>query len=90
MPINIYHQTDNDHERLAYLCEDDWDLSSQIFELENWLTAKSSAISKGSYIADIGFCIREQASGGGAVVTLKLMKMMTEIGMELYLSEYTN
>ncbi|PZO50086.1 MAG: hypothetical protein DCF15_16290 [Phormidesmis priestleyi] len=90
MPINIYHQTEDDCEPLVYLCADDWDLPSQIFELENWLTANISSILGSSYIADLGFHIREAASGGGAVVSLKLMKMMTSIGMELYLSEYPN
>jgi selenophosphate synthetase-related protein len=42
----------------------------------------------GKYIADIGFDIRKDASGGGAVINLKMIKILAKIGMEIYLSEY--
>jgi hypothetical protein len=47
-----------------------------------------SKLPKSSYVADVGFRVRTGATGGGAVVSLKLMEMMIAIGMELYLSEY--
>ena len=85
MPINIYK---DEYDQLTYLCEDEWQLPSQIDELANWLSNNSSKLPKSSYVADVGFRVRTGATGGGAVVSLKLMEMMIAIGMELYLSEY--
>ena len=36
----------------------------------------------------IGFTLREGASGGGAVMSRKLIAMLHEVGMEVYFSEY--
>ena len=38
----------------------------------------------------IGFDIRPDACGGGAVIDSKLMKIMADNGFDLYLSEYPN
>jgi hypothetical protein len=85
MSINIYK---DEYDQLTCLCEGEWELPFQIDELENWLSTNSSKLPKGSYVADVGFRVREGATGGGAVVSLKLMEMMIAIGMELSLSEY--
>lgn len=45
-------------------------------------------IPTGHYVADIGFAIRKDACGGGAVLSVKSMAIMVKIGMELYFSEY--
>ncbi|MBB6609548.1 hypothetical protein H7F15_00725 [Pontibacter sp. Tf4] len=86
MPINIYNKVD--FESIVYLCDDVWDLPSLIDSLENWLRKKGKNLPKGSYVADIGFDIRKDASGGGGVINSESMRIMGEIGMEVYFSEY--
>lgn len=88
MPINIYNQTNN--EKLDWLCEDVWDLPNQIHTLEKWLMTKGVLLPKSSYVADIGFDIRKDATGSGAVLNSETMKIMSDIGMDIYLSEYPN
>lgn len=86
MPINIY--IEENYERVVYLCEDTWDLPTQIDSLEKWLNTKGLLLPKGSYVADIGFDIRKDAAGGGAVLSSESMKIMGDIGMDVYFSEY--
>ncbi len=88
MPINIYKQNSTD--RIAWLCDDIWDLPNQISELEKWLIENSKNLPKAEYVIDIAFDIRPDATGGGSVISLELMKLMLEKGFELYLSEYPN
>ena len=88
MPINIYKQDSTD--KLAWLCEDIWDLPNQISQLEDWLKNNSDNLVKSGYIIDIGFDIRPNATGGGAVISSEMMKIMNEKGFELFLSEYPN
>jgi hypothetical protein len=88
MPINIYNQTN--FEKLDLLCDDVWDLPNQIGTLEKWVKTKGILLPKSSYVADIGFDIRKDATGGGAVLNSETMKIMSEIGMDIFLSEYPN
>lgn len=88
MPINIYNQTN--HEKLDWLCNDVWDLPNQIDSLEKWVKTKRILLPKSSYVADIGFDIRKDATGGGAVLNSETMKIMSDIGMDIFLSEYPN
>jgi len=88
MPINIY--TENSGARIAWLCDDIWDLSNQIAELEKWLTENCKTLPVKDYVIDIGFDVRPNANGGGAVISSKLMKLMADKGFDLYLSEYPN
>ncbi|BET65457.1 hypothetical protein ASA1KI_03750 [Opitutales bacterium ASA1] len=86
MPVAIYRRepmTD-----IAVLCDDVWDLPSQIAELEVWLVTAAEKISPGDYVADVGFKIRRSASGGGASLSPATMKVMAELGITLFLSEY--
>jgi hypothetical protein len=86
MPVNIYvYKT---KEKIKHLCEGNWSLPNQVWELESWLIKNYKSIPKGEYVADIGFGIRKDASGGGAVLSKDTMKIMSDIGMDLYLSEY--
>ena len=85
MPINIYN---NDKDRkVAWLCEDDWGIASQIFELEKWLIFNLAKLQKANYTADIGY-VGNKDAGGSSIMTLKLMEMLTSIGREVWLSEY--
>ncbi len=91
MPIRITNHTNAKEgekgEELDWLCDDSWRLPDQLEAFEKWLVENKS-IQKGSYSADIGFSPREDAFGGGGVVSLKSMEIMLSIGMELWLSEY--
>ena len=86
MPINIYEFKTKDV--IKYLCEETWSLPNQVEELETWLIENYKKIPKGEYVADIGFEIRKNASGGGAVLSKETMKIIVELGIDLYLSEY--
>lgn len=88
MPINIYKQDSTD--KIAWLCEDIWDLPNQISELEDWLKNNTDNLPKSDYVIDIGFDIRPNAAGGGAVINSEMLKIMSEKGFELFLSEYPN
>lgn len=87
MPIRIFAE-DSLATTLHYLCEDIWNLPEQMAGLELWLADNKCSFSPGSYVADIGFKIREDASGGGAALTSKMMRDLSELGMSLHLSEY--
>ncbi|WP_298561184.1 hypothetical protein [uncultured Aliiroseovarius sp.] len=92
MPVNIYEEIGSDDgleiKDIAFLCEDLWDLPKQIYALENWICEKGQNLPKSNYVADVGFSIRSNASGGGATVSPNTLGVMGRIGMALYLSEY--
>jgi hypothetical protein len=87
MPITIYVDDDSKRE-VAWLCEDDWQLSSQIAALGAWLGGNDAKIPQGRYIADIGFSVRPDATGGGATISPDMMRHMADLGISLFLSEY--
>lgn len=87
MPINIYSEDDS-QERVAWLCDDCWRLPDQIDALEAWLAEHKTQLRPGRYVADVGFMIRPEACGGGAVISPEMMGAMAALGMSLYLSEY--
>lgn len=86
MPINIYIL--ETFEKVDWLCEEIWDLPTQIDALETWLDKKGKDLEPNKYVADIGFDIRKDASGGGGVLNSKSMEIMGRIKMDLYFSEY--
>ena len=86
MSINIFK--DESYETIALISENNWDLPNQIDDFEKWLFSIGKNLPKGKYVADIGFDIRKEANGGGAIINLKMIKILAEIGMEVYLSEY--
>lgn len=88
MPIKITQSLEADEKELAWLCDEVWDLISQIKTFEEWANTNKNKLEKGTYAADIGFSPREGAAGSGARISLSLMKAMTDLGMEIYLSEY--
>ena len=85
MPIRISNS--DTREEIAWLCDDAWDLPSQIDELDRWLKEKNE-LKNHDYIADLGFSPRSDAAGGGAVITTDMMQRMVRLGIDLYLSEY--
>ncbi len=92
MPINLIDYTQaKEGDRgisIGHLCEEAWDMPTQITALECWLKKNRNKIIKGSYVADVGYSPREGALGGGVALTIDTMNIMVAIGMELYLSEY--
>lgn len=86
MPINIYIQ--ETFEKVDWLCEGIWDLPTQIDALQTWLDKKGKDLEPSKYVADIGFDIRKDASGGGGVLNSKSMEIMGRIKMDVYFSEY--
>ncbi|WP_409525167.1 hypothetical protein [Nitrincola sp. MINF-07-Sa-05] len=90
MPIKITEYAsaeDKKGKALDWLCDASWRLPDQLEAFEKWLN-ENSTLPKGFYAADIAFSPREDAFGGGGVVSLISMNIMLSIGMELYLSEY--
>ena len=65
-----------------------WRLPDQVEVLEEWLRENASGIVAGRYVADIGFTLREDTSGGGAAISPEMVRTMAECGMSLFLSEY--
>ena len=86
MPIYIKYEQSN--EKIAHLAKDHWELPIQIEELESWLFENPLDLSPSKYIADVGFSIRENACGGGAILSPEAMAIMGELDIKLYLSEY--
>ena len=86
MPISIYNSINDD--KIKYLSANIWDLPSQILALQEWLEKEGTKLEKGKYVADIGFDVRKDATGGGGIINSKMIAILAEIGMEIYLSEY--
>lgn len=86
--VPIYIKCDESNRQIAHLAKENWDLPTQIMKLEDWLLQSHSNLSQSNYIADVGFSIRENACGGGAILSPEAMRIMGELGITLYLSEY--
>jgi hypothetical protein len=86
--LSIYIKRISDNETIAKLANNEWGLPNQIVLLETWLKENKNIIVPETYIADIGFSIRENACGGGAILSVEAMSIMSQLGMQLYLSEY--
>lgn len=90
MPVNIYRVTadEQENEQVAWLCDGEWELTSQIDALSQWLEQISTTLSPAIFVADVGFCWRRDAASGGAVLEPSAMRRMGDLGMSLFLSEY--
>ncbi len=92
MPIIIYKRVpDKKNEHIADLCEGCWALVDQMEALENWLNEFGSNLPIGDYVADVGIVNRtnfENGFGGGAAFPPQAMRIMSEKGIWLFLSEY--
>jgi hypothetical protein len=87
MPIKIY-SADAPYDELAWLCDDDWELPSQLVALVAWLHERAPRIPPGRYVADVGFAPRPGAAGGGTALKPETLKLLGDLGMSLRLSEY--
>jgi len=90
MPVSIYRVAPEGqkNEDIAWLCDDNWRLPDQAEALEKWLAENCATLRPDEYVADIGFTPREDASGGGAALSPRMMRVMADLGMSLFLSEY--
>ena len=88
MPISIYRDDDSRAE-VAWLCDDDWELPSQVAALRTWLADSAPPFGSGPYIADIGFSVRADAVAGGSAFSPEMMRRMVDCGITLFLSEYS-
>ena len=85
MAIHIYSKTGGS---LGVLTDDDWDLPTQLYKLEKWVLNHRKELTQGPYVADIGFMVREDASGGGAVLSHETMRVFSQVRLSIYFSEY--
>ncbi|MCI5066375.1 hypothetical protein MRY87_11685 [bacterium] len=92
MPITLGEYTDSREghrwRELAWLCDNEWELPNQLKALEDWLLAEGKQLPVGKYSADIGFSPRNEATGGGGYLSCRALKVMSDIGMDLFFSEY--
>jgi hypothetical protein len=88
LSLPIYIKRESDNVNIAKLAAGDWELPSQIRCLEEWLVEQEESLPPADYIADIGFSMRENALGGGAILSVRAMSIMAKLGIKLYLSEY--
>lgn len=86
--MSIYIKRTSDNKTIAKLADNEWELPIQVKLLENWLKENKNIIQPDAYIADIGFSIRMNACGGGAILSVEAMSVMSSLGIQLYLSEY--
>ncbi|WP_237060859.1 hypothetical protein [Microbulbifer sediminum] len=86
--MSIYVKRESDNENIAWIAKGEWELPAQIESLEKWLINNEEKLPSSSYIADIGFSMRENACGGGAILSVRAMSIMSKLGIKLYLSEY--
>lgn len=86
MPIHIY-RLDERRTPIASICTETWRLPEQIDALQKWVNRKRKKESLGC-VADIGFCWRKDAGGGGSCLTPEAMKKMADYGITVFLSEY--
>lgn len=89
MPCIIRRDRGDRYENFAELAPGVWRLREQVEALEQWLAENRSQLDPSErWVADIGFCVRPDAQGGGPPITSALMKMCLEANLEIFLSEY--
>jgi hypothetical protein len=89
VPITIFRTSKSaaTTERYAWLCDDEWELPTQIRALDEWLKDHGD-LDPGNYVADIGFSARIGATGGGESMTLEMIEKLYRCRMEVHFSEY--
>lgn len=90
MPI-VIRPRDQSKANYLELCPSSWDLRILIESLQVWLDSQPTHFAEsvtGSWIADVGFAPRSEATGGGPILSLQLMKQCLCYNLEIYLSEY--
>ena len=86
MPIKITNCDSGDE--IAWLCNDDWELPTQLTALEAWLVEYEVSDPPVEAVADIGYSVRPDAFGGGAVLSCESMRRFSNAQIEIHFSEY--
>ncbi|MBL7946630.1 MAG: hypothetical protein JNN32_11265 [Flavobacteriales bacterium] len=86
MPIHLY--SEENRVSIKELHVEEWDLPTQLEKLQVWVLANSSSLNNGPYVADIGFMVRDDAGGGGAVLSHEAMRVFAKVNLSIYFSEY--
>jgi hypothetical protein len=87
MPVRIYRFADI-RDKVAYICRDSWDLDEQLWKLHEWVKRNKGKLKGDHFVADIGYAMRKDATGGGHALTKKEMLDYVEFGMDIYFSQY--
>jgi hypothetical protein len=93
MPIKIYHlesasQSLQNDDEIAWLCDEIWELPDQLDALEKWIEEFHGKIGIERKVADIGFEVRSNATGGGSVLSARTMRLASKMNLDIYFSEY--
>ena len=68
---------------------DEWDLRAQVDLLADWLRENDGKLEPADgWVADIGFNVRIDASGGGPIISSEMMELCLRNNVEIFLSEY--
>jgi hypothetical protein len=71
------------------LLPDEWRLRELVEALEAWLEVSPPRLDPTlQWVADIGFCVRADAAGGGPPISRRLMQLCLDSNLEIFLSEY--
>ena len=91
MAIWIRRIVDDKSENVLKLAENIWDIKSQFTIFEKWLKGAPAILATGEgWIADFGFSLREDACGGGPIISLELMEICLKHKITIFLSEYSD
>jgi len=83
--------TGDTSENYVRLAEESWNLPELFKSFEIWLNEHANNLPpKHEWIVDIGFSPRENANGGGPILSIELMQKCISFNMTIWLSEYSN
>lgn len=89
MPVIIRRIVAQRFKNHAEVAPDCWDLRTQIEALEEWMVVNGGSLDTNyEWVADVGFTVRLDATGGGPPLTKRLMQACVDANLEIYLSEY--
>jgi hypothetical protein len=89
MPCVIREIVDGRFRNREELLPDEWRLRELVEALQAWLEAEPRRLDPASeWIANIGFCVRADARGGGPPISRRVMQLCLDCNLEIYLSEY--
>ncbi len=91
MSIWISKIEDGKRSGVLQLGKEVWDLPELFKLFENWLKSDSDSLDESlEWIADIGFSPRQDASGGGPIISTAIMRICVAKNISIYLSEYND
>ena len=89
MPCIIRKRIGDRWENHVELAPQEWSIGPQVDALHVWLRDNLRGLDPMfSWMADIGFCPRSGALGGGPVISKQLMEDCLKANLEIYFSEY--